>query len=409
MTNQLTLAVIGGGAAGFFGSIIAAEQAPGCRVVLLEKSNKLLTKVRISGGGRCNVTHNCFDPKLLVRNYPRGGKALLGPFHRFQPQDTIEWFKSRGVELKTEADGRMFPVTDSSETIIDCLREAARQAGIEIRTCAGVDTIAPTENGFHLTLTNDEQLRCDRLLLASGSNSKIWELLKSLGHTVIPPVPSLFTFNTPSSPLLELAGVSVPAAKVKIKETVLEQIGPLLLTHWGFSGPAVLKLSAWGARILHERHYKTGIEIDWLPEFTQNELREHLQEFKTRTPARLISNEGPPSLPRNLWKKLVEIAGISSTLRWSHLSGSLLQKLILQLSASHYDLDGKTTYKEEFVTCGGVSLDETDFKTMQSKRIPNLYFAGEILDIDGITGGFNFQNAWTTAYIAGKSLWTENR
>lgn len=408
MANQLTLAVIGGGAAGFFGSIIAAQNAPHCRVILLEKSKQLLTKVRISGGGRCNVTHHCFEPKQLIQNYPRGSKALLGPFSRFQPLDTIEWFKSRGVELKTESDGRIFPITDSSETIAQCLQEAASRLNVEIRTTQGVNAITPVEDGFQLTLGNGELFHCHRLLLACGSNIKMWDLLKSLGHTIIPPVPSLFTFNTPDSPLLELAGVSVSKVRAKIKDTTLEQTGPLLITHWGFSGPAILKLSAWGARILHEKQYKALLEINWLPDITQNELKEQLLEFKTLSPARLVANEGPSILPRNLWKKLIERAEVPGTLRWSHLSSSLLQKMVQQLSASTFEIDGKSTYKDEFVTCGGVALNEVDFKTMQSKCIPHLYFAGEILDIDGVTGGFNFQNAWTTAYIAGNAVWTNN-
>lgn len=403
MATQLTLAVIGGGAAGFFGSIIAAQNAPGSRVILLEKSKQLLTKVRISGGGRCNVTHNCFDPKQLILNYPRGGKALLGPFSRFQPLDTIEWFKSQGVALKTESDGRIFPTTDNSETIAQCLLEAAQRSHVEIQTCLGVNAITPVDDGFQLALGNGELLHCHRLLLACGSNLKMWDLLKSLGHTIIPPVPSLFTFNTPNSPLLELAGVSVSKVRARIKETALEQSGPLLITHWGFSGPAILKLSAWGARILHEKQYKATLEINWLPEMTQNALKEQLLEYKTLTPARLIANEGIPILPRNLWKKLIEMSGVPSTLRWSHLSSSLLQNMVQQLSASTFEIDGKSTYKDEFVTCGGVALNEVDFKTMQSKRVPHLYFAGEILDIDGVTGGFNFQNAWTTAFIAGNA------
>ena len=407
MSTPPTLAVIGGGAAGFFGSIIAAQKAPYSRVILLEKSKQLLTKVRLSGGGRCNVTHSCFDPKLLIQNYPRGGKALLGPFSRFQPLDTIDWFKSQGVALKTENDGRIFPTTDSSETIANCLQEAARKQHVEIRTCMGINSITPADGGFELGIGNGEQLHCHRLLLACGSNVKMWELLKTLGHTIVPPVPSLFTFNTPNSPLLEMAGISISKVHVKIKDTPLEQTGPLLLTHWGFSGPAVLKLSAWGARILHEMLYKATLQINWLPDVTQHELKEQLLDFKVLSPARLIANEGPPLLPRNLWKKLIEMAGVPSTLRWSHLSTTLLQKILQQLCASTFEIDGKSTYKEEFVTCGGVALNEVDFKTMQSKCIPGLYFAGEILDIDGVTGGFNFQNAWTTAYIAGNALWAD--
>lgn len=406
-SSPLTLAVVGGGAAGFFGSIIAAQAAPHARVVLLEKSKQLLTKVRISGGGRCNVTHSCFEPKQLIQNYPRGGKALLGPFSRFQPADTIEWFLSRGVTLKTESDGRIFPVTDSSETIARCLQEAARNKGVEIQTCTGVQSITPLPNGFELTLSNNQQMHCHRLLLACGSNLKMWELLKGLGHTLIPPVPSLFTFNTPTSPLLELAGVSMAKVRAKIVNTSLEQTGPILLTHWGFSGPAILKLSAWGARILHDMAYQATLEINWLPEIPHEELKEQLLGFKSTSPARLVANEFPPFLPRNLWKKLIELAGIPATLRWSHLSTPFLQKIVQQLTSSTFQINGKSTYKDEFVTCGGVALNEVNFKTMQSKLIPHLYFAGEILDIDGVTGGFNFQNAWTTAYIAGKALWAE--
>ncbi len=398
------IAVIGGGAAGFFGSIIAAQNAPGTRVHLYEKSKHPLAKVRISGGGRCNVTHSCFDPKLLIQNYPRGNKALLGPFSRFQPLDTIEWFKAEGVDLKTESDGRMFPTTDNSETIASCLLHAANRHGVVVHTSLGVNAITPTETGFDLTLGNDEIVSCDRLLLACGSNPKIWELIKGLGHTIIPPVPSLFTFNVPKSPLVELAGISVPKAHVKIKDSPFEQVGPLLITHWGFSGPAVLKLSAWGARWLQEKRYIGKVMINWLPDTSPSELKTLINDFKTRAPARLITNEGPELLPKNLWKKLIEIAGVPESLRWSHLSSSLSEKICQVLSSAEFEINGKSTYKEEFVTSGGVALNEVNFKTMQSKLHANLYFAGEILDIDGVTGGFNFQNAWTTAYIAGISM-----
>lgn len=404
MAQKPKIAVIGGGAAGFFGSIIASENFPKYQVVLLEKTKQLLTKVRISGGGRCNVTHSCFDPKLLCQNYPRGNKALLGPFSRFQPLDTIEWFKQQGVELKTESDGRMFPITDNSETIAQALMEAAEKNQVTIRTLAGIQAISPQNEGFSITLQSEEKFFCDRLLLTSGSNAKIWEMLKELGHTIIPPVPSLFTFNIPNSPLKELAGISVEKVIVRIQNSPLKQVGPLLITHWGFSGPAILKLSAWGARILHEKNYKATLEINWIPDISVNELKEQLLAFKASSPARLVANEGPPLLPRNLWKKLIEIAGVPVNLRWSHLSSDVLSKLILQLTEGTFKIDGKSTYKDEFVTCGGVSLNEVDFKTMQSKIIPHLYFAGEILDIDGVTGGFNFQNAWTTAYIAGTHI-----
>ena len=399
-----SIVIIGGGAAGFFAGIIAAQHSPGISVTLLEKSKQLLSKVRISGGGRCNVTHACFEPKQLVQHYPRGGKALLGPFSRFQPLDTIEWFKKHNVTLKTEADGRMFPITDNSETIAQCLLEAAQEANVKIRTLTSVTAITPAETGFILTVGNDESIRCDRLLIASGSNPKIWDLLEGLGHTIIPPVPSLFTFNIPNSPLSEISGISVEKVEAKIQGTPLKQTGPLLITHWGFSGPAILKLSAWGARLLHEKGYAATLQVNWLPEMSLPELKEMLLNFKVRTPAKLLVNEGPALLPRNLWKKLAERAGASTTLRWSHLSTALLQKIILELSSGEFKIEGKTTYKEEFVTCGGVALDEVDFKSMQSKKIPHLYFAGEVLDIDGVTGGFNFQNAWTTGFIAGKSM-----
>lgn len=399
-----SLVIIGGGAAGFFASIIAAQHSPGTAVTLLEKSKQLLTKVRISGGGRCNVTHACFEPKHLVQHYPRGGKALLGPFSRFQPLDTVAWFKKHDVALKTEADGRMFPVTDNSETIAQCLIQAAKEAHVKIRTLTSVSIIKPTEKGFMLTIGENETIQCDRLLMASGSNPKIWDLLECLGHTIVPPVPSLFTFNVPSSSLKELAGISVEKVEAKIQGTSLKQTGALLITHWGFSGPAILKLSAWGARLLHERAYQATLQVNWLPEMSPSELKEMLLNFKTRFPARLLVNEGPELIPRNLWKKLAERAGASSALRWSHLSTELLQKIILELSSGEFKIEGKTTYKEEFVTCGGVALNEVDFKTMQSKIIPHLYFAGEVLDVDGVTGGFNFQNAWTTGFIAGKSM-----
>lgn len=399
-----TIAVIGGGAAGFFGSIIAAKNAPHSKVVLFEKSKHPLAKVRISGGGRCNVTHSCFDPKQLVQNYPRGNKALLGPFYRFQPLDTIEWFKTQGVELKTEDDGRMFPITDSSETIANCLLNTANELGVTLHTTLGVNAVTSTPSGFELTLSNGEAFFCHKLLLACGSNPKVWALIKGLGHTIIPPVPSLFTFNIPNSPLVELSGVSVAKARVKIIDSHFEQTGPLLITHWGFSGPAILKLSAWGARWLHEKNYKAKISINWLPDLSTTELKALLNDFKGRFSARLIGNDGPPLLPKKLWKKLIDKAGIAPTLRWSHLSASLLEKIAQEIASAEFVIDGKSTYKEEFVTCGGVALDEINFKTMQSKLHPNLYFAGEILDIDGVTGGFNFQNAWTTGYIAGVSM-----
>lgn len=398
-----TIAIVGGGAAGFFASIAAARANPSHRVILLEKSRQCLTKVRISGGGRCNVTHACFDPALLVKNYPRGGKALLGPFHRFQPSDTIAWFKAEGVLLKEECDGRMFPTTDDSSTIVNCLHSAVINCGVDLRLGSGVEKIASLDEGYLLTLSNEDTLLCDRLILATGSSPRAWEWLKTLNHKIAPPVPSLFTFNTPSSPLLALAGISMPQVCAKIAGTPLEQQGPLLITHWGFSGPAILKLSAWGARILHERQYRAELILDWTPHINYEALKNALSHLKTCFPARLVVNEPVAELPKNLWKALVEKAGISNELRWSGMASKSLQKLIEEIKQSRFNINGKSQFKEEFVTCGGIDLAEVNFKKMESKISPHLYFAGEILDIDGVTGGFNFQNAWTTGWIAGSA------
>lgn len=404
-SNKNRILVVGGGAAGFFGAIALAENNPTKKVILVEKNRQLLSKVRISGGGRCNVTHSCFDPAVLVKNYPRGHQALRGPFSRFQPLDTIQWFKERGVELKTEADGRMFPVTDDSETIIQCLLRSANKAGVEIRAECGLEEIIPqSEGGFLVKLTNNQEMLCECILIATGSSPKIYDCLAKLGHRIVPAVPSLFTFNTPGSPLLELAGISVSKVHVKIADTNLEQTGPLLITHWGLSGPAILKLSAWGARILHDMKYQAQVIINWLPDFSLEELIEKIQTFKTVNPAKQISTESPIELPKNLWKKLTTIAQISPEMRWSYLSKNQLNTLLDTLQKNAFQIQGKSTYKEEFVTCGGIHLDDVNFKTMESKKCPGLYFAGEVLDIDGVTGGFNFQNAWTTSWIASRGV-----
>jgi len=389
----MNLIVIGGGAAGIFAALAAKEAHPAMSVLVLEKTAVLLSKVKVSGGGRCNTTHACFDPQQLVKNYPRGEKELLGPFHRFQPRDTIEWFEARGVKLKTEADGRMFPVTDSSSTIIECLLSEARKLGVEIRLRQRVEKI---EKGFTVHLKENPPLTCSHLILASGSSAEGCAMAQSLGHTIQPPVPSLFTFNVPTSPLKELSGVSVESATVQIGPYL--QTGPLLITHFGFSGPAVLKLSAWGARFLHEKNYRMEFFINWIPKLTQEELFHALIRLKEHSPQKTLLALNPFYLPKNLWKELLSASQEKSL---AHLSKKDLQELAQKLHADRYQMDGKTTHKEEFVTCGGVTLKEVDFKTMQSKICPGLYFAGEILDIDGITGGFNFQNAWTTGYIAG--------
>jgi len=404
MSHIKTIAVIGGGAAGFFGAIACAEANPHCRVIILEKVRQLLAKVRISGGGRCNVTHACFDPAALVKNYPRGNKELRSAFSRFQPQDTIHWFEKNGVTLKVEEDGRMFPITDSSETIIACLLEQARKHHVEIWTERGVVNCERKDDQYVLTLSNEEILVCDKLLVASGSAPKVALWLQKLGHTVVPPVPSLFTFNIPNSPLHSLAGISVPKAKLTLETCSLQQTGPLLITHWGFSGPAVLKLSAWGARDLFAQNYRCPLKINWLPDVSAEELKQQLSNYRTSHPTRLVSGDPPVAIPKNLWKAFMEMIGVPPELRWTALSKVLTQKILDILHQSIFQIDGKSTYKDEFVTSGGVKLQEVDFKTMQSRLCPGLYFAGEVLDIDGVTGGFNFQNAWTTSWIAGNAM-----
>ena len=377
--------VIGGGAAGFFSAIQASKNA---RVTLLEKSNKLLSKVAISGGGRCNVTHNCFDPAKLVLAYPRGSKALLGPFHRFQPKDTIAWFEERGVKLKVEGDGRMFPVTDSSSTIINCLIEAAKD--VDIRTLSDVVNIEP---GFKITLKNGQELLADKVIVASGGTKNMYSLIERLGHTIVPPAPSLFTLNL-LDPWVDLAGVSLKLVEAKIEGAAQE--GPCVITHWGFSGPAFLKLSAWGARELLAMNYKGVLSVNWLPGVPCEAL---LKETRQKFGGKKVEAHCPFDLPKALWRKLTE--GID--VLWSHLSQKDLALLLERLTRSKFPFDGKSTNKEEFVTAGGVALSEVNFKTMESKFCPGLHFAGEVLDIDGITGGFNFQSAWTTGWIAGNA------
>lgn len=396
--------VIGGGAAGMFSAIIAKTANPNANVILLEKSSQLLAKVRISGGGRCNVTHSCFEPMQLVQNYPRGGKELIGPFHRFQPRDTIQWFESRGVRLKTEPDGRMFPITDSSQSIIDCLMMEAQKLGIEILMKQKIESISKSDNRFNIVCAVQKSFQCDRLLLATGSTPQGYEFAKSFGHTIQMPVPSLFTFNVPSSPLTDLSGIAVEKANIKIAGTQLSQSGPLLITHWGFSGPAAIKLSAWGARLLHDKGYQVELAINWAPDLTLEDKKSTLLNLKKLHPNQSLYAESPFGLPKNLWKRLIELSEIEGKRRLIEIPNNALISLCERLHADSYKVEGKTTYKEEFVTCGGIELKEVNFKTMESKVCSGLFFAGEILDIDGVTGGFNFQNAWTTAWIAGHAL-----
>ncbi len=375
------------------------------RITILEKSRAPLNKVRISGGGRCNVTHACFDPALLVQHYPRGSAALRGPFTRFQPRDTIAWFEQRGVLLKTEADGRIFPVTDRSETIVACLLDSAHRAGVSICTQAAVTSIERASGtGFVLRSKNGELSSADRVLLATGSNPRGYAWAAALGHSIEPPVPSLFTFTVDDPRLHNLAGVSAPAARVEIAGTALAHSGPLLITHWGLSGPVILKLSAWGARLLHDRAYRAELIIDWLPDRRADDVREHLQAAKSNQARRIIGSHSPLGLPLRLWQRFIEAAAIGKEQRWTELSKRQMAALTDQLKHGVYEMQGKGEFKEEFVTCGGVSLDEVNFRTMESRRCPGLHFAGEILDIDGLTGGFNFQAAWTTGWLAGQAM-----
>lgn len=397
--------VIGGGAAGFFAAVNCALQHKHVQVTLLEKSAKLLSKVRVSGGGRCNVTHHCFNNKDLSRNYPRGEQVLRSAFNKFAVKDTIEWFESRGVKLKAEEDGRMFPVTDNSGTVIDCLLREAERAGVRIRTNADVMKAVKEDDRFVLYL-REGKVTCDCLLIATGGNPResSYDWLREMGHRIEPPVPSLFTFNIPGSPITKLMGVSVEKARVKIAGTKLEQSGPLLVTHWGLSGPAVLKLSAWGARVLHDMNYSFTALVNWIPEYNDESLRSYIHELRETQSSRLIASKCPFALPRRMWEYILERSGVSSALRWADLPKKAQNILINSLVNDEYKVSGKTTFKEEFVTCGGVSLEDIDFSTMQSKKCARLYFAGEVLDIDGITGGFNFQAAWTTGWIAAKGM-----
>jgi len=395
--------VIGGGAAGFFAALAAKEKNPNAEVSIYERSAKLLSKVRISGGGRCNVTHSCFEPRLLVLNYPRGQKELLGPFHKFQPQDTIDWFQARGIALKTEADGRMFPTTDSSQTVIDCFLGEAKRLGVHICTLTKLESVERLGERFELTPKGKDPFFVDRLILATGSGPSGWEFAKKMGHTIVSAVPSLFTFNIPSFDLVDLAGVSVECAKLKLEGTKLEQEGPLLITHWGFSGPAALKLSAFGARFLAEKGYSATLRIDWMPEASIDAICELIEAERKKHPTKPLSALRFSPLPKSLWKALCSRAGIAHDTVLNSMSKAAIFKLCEVLKSDRYQVKGKTTNKEEFVTCGGVSLPEIDFKTMESKCSKHLYFCGEILNIDGVTGGFNFQNAWTTGWIAGRA------
>ncbi len=397
-----SLIILGGGAAGFFSAIEAKRMNPGCSVTILEKTKQLLGKVKISGGGRCNVTHACFNPKELCLNYPRGSKELRGVFHTFQPQDTINWFKERGVELKTEEDGRMFPTTNSSQTIIDSFMREASLLGVEVITQAGVHRVEKLDNGWKV-FTDKTSYNADAVLVATGSSAKMWKLVSELGHTIITPVPSLFTFNISDDSLNALAGLSIPEVKIILENSKLTSNGVLLFTHWGISAPAVLKLSSAAARELADRNYKFSIFIDYLPNTSRDELSNLLDFTRTSSQKKMLNHE-PVSLPKRFWYYVLSKAGIPEDRLWSELRKKEQNKLIELLKRMTLKVDGKSTFKEEFVTSGGVHLKEINFKTMESKLHKGLFFSGEVLNIDAFTGGFNFQAAWSTAHVAASAL-----
>jgi hypothetical protein len=405
--SERRIIVVGGGAAGFFAVITCAEILPSAQLILLEKGVRFLDKVRISGGGRCNVTHACFEPREFATRYPRGEKAMLSPFQKFSARNTVEWFAARGVRLKTEPDGRMFPITDSSETIIDCLMGAAQKAGVQLKLHQAVDSVVKQADGsFELKLADGSTMTCDRLLLATGGcrAAIAGQLAVSLGHTLIPPVPSLFTFQIETAWLRSVAGISVPGVMLSVPMAKLRQRGPLLITHLGLSGPVVLVLSAWGARALHDLKYQFPLFVNWLPGQNAEQLQNEIAVLRKQHGAKLVVNTPMSPLTARLWELLVLASGIHRETRWSTLTRPETLALIRQLANTKFQVVGKSLNKDEFVTCGGVKLDEVDFKTMQSKLCPGLFFAGELLDIDGITGGFNFQAAWTTGFLAGQSM-----
>jgi len=402
MNQNFDIIIVGGGAAGFFTAINIVEKNPKLKVAILERGSEVLSKVRISGGGRCNVTHACFEPNELVKFYPRGEKELRGPFHQFCSGDTVEWFSNHGVELKIEDDGRMFPVSNSSQTIIDCFLEATQKLGITVLTGQSVQSIFKKYNLWKIETQNENYIT-EKLILATGSNPKIWEMLQTFGHAIVTPVPSLFTFNIKDSRIKELPGVSAQVS-VKVKDTKLTSTGPLLITHWGMSGPAILKLSAWGARILSEKNYQFTIFVNWLNDIDTGDAEKILKDLKQEHAKKAVSKKSPFDFPNRLWESLVLASNIQEETKWADLSKIQLQNLANQLTNSSFQVNGKSTFKEEFVTAGGIDLKEINFKTMQSKLHENLYFAEEILNIDAVTRGFNFQNAWTSGFILANSL-----
>jgi len=410
MAERRRVLIAGGGAAGFFAAITCAEADPRAEVTLHEATARPLSKVRVSGGGRCNVTHACFDAGELADNFPRGSRELIGPFHRFGPAETVAWFKERGVELKTERDGRMFPVTDDSSTVVGCLVRAAGKAGARLLTCSAVKAVSRTPGGpagrFAVALSGGGEVLADRVLIATGGGgaSAGLSIAASLGHSIVPPVPSLFTFHIDDPRLKGLEGVCAPSAGASARAMRLSEVGPVLVTHWGLSGPAILRLSAWGARDLHAAGYNFALAVNWAEPRTPEQAKAELESDRAAHPRRRVSSANPFGLPARLWERLAAAAGIESGATWASVSNDSLRVLALQATASEFAVSGKSMNKEEFVTCGGVRLDEVDMATMESRICPGLHFAGEVLDIDGITGGYNFQSAWTTGWQAGRAM-----
>jgi predicted Rossmann fold flavoprotein len=395
--------IIGGGAAGFFTAINAKEKNPNLEIIILEKGNDVLQKVKISGGGRCNVTHACFEPKELVKFYPRGEKELLGPFHTFMTGDTFEWFDDRGIPLKIEEDNRVFPEANTSQAIIDCFQNSIDTLGIKVLTNCGVNAVYQKEDKW-IVDTKNEQFIADKVVIAAGSSKRVWALCETFNHSVIEPVPSLFTFNINDKRLTDLLGISVPNATVKLAGTSLESSGPLLITHWGMSGPAVLKLSAFGARILAGKRYQYNVEVNWLSRPTEK-IDNVLQNLKKKEPRKTVILKSPfAEIPKRLWERFVLFSDIKATENWADLNNKQIENLANQITKGIFNANGKSTFKDEFVTAGGVDLKEIDFKRFESKLHKNLFFVGEVLNIDAVTGGFNFQNAWTGGFICANAL-----
>ena len=404
--TEFDLIVIGGGAAGFFGAIIAAEKKPGLSILILEKTSKLLSKVKVSGGGRCNVTHNCFEPTPLSKHFPRGSKELKSLFRKFQAKDMVAWFESKNIALKAEDDGRMFPVTDNSQTIIDCFLNLTEQHGIKIKLSSEVTNITSTKNGFNVFVGEDQQYSTTKILVAAGgyNNLRSYNWIAQTSHPIVNPIPSLFTFNDSEKKFNDLMGIAVAHAEVKIAGTKFSEQGPVLITHWGLSGPAIIKLSAWAADYLHQLHYQFTVLVNWTGNTTEEALRQLFYDMRNRHGKQKVLTNPMLFIPQRLWKRLCELAEIPEAKIWAELPQKSLNKLMEWLIRCPFQIKGKTTFKEEFVTCGGVDLKSIDLETMESKTMKGLYFAGEVLNIDGETGGFNFQSAWTTAWVAAQHI-----